>query len=64
MNREEDVGQADAPVPIDPTPEVLDRARREFTDDEVAAGLREIEATGGLTFDDVVRGLDAPDANG
>lgn len=64
MNREDDAPPAGAPTPIDPTPEVLDRARREFTDDEIAAGLREIAETGGLTFDDVVRGLDVPDADG
>ena len=64
MPQDDETRRTDAPAPIDPTPELLDRARAEFTDDEIAAGLREIRETGGLTFEDVVRGLESPADNG
>jgi len=47
-------------VPLPPTPEILEWARKQFTEDEIIAGLMEIRQTGGLTFDDVIRGLDQP----
>ncbi len=52
-----------APVPITVTPELIEWAKKTFTDEEAAAGLREIRETGGLTFDDVIRGLEPPASN-
>lgn len=40
------------------TPELLDWARGQFTEEQAVAGLREIRETGGLSFDDVIRGLE------
>jgi hypothetical protein len=44
---------------IYPTPpEVLARARQTFSEEEFLAGLREIEETGGLQFEDFVEDLE------
>ena len=51
---------AQAPAPIPLTPELREWAKGQFTDEELAAGIREIRETGGLTFDDVIRGLEPP----
>ncbi len=45
--------------PIEPIPpELLEWARRTFDEEEFRAGLREIEETGGLTFEELMRGLE------
>jgi hypothetical protein len=41
--------------PLDPS--LMDWARAEFTDEEIAAGLREIRETGGLELKDFVNEL-------
>jgi hypothetical protein len=48
------------PAPVTPTPEILEWARAQFSEEEVIAGLREIQETGGLTFEEVIRGLEPP----
>jgi hypothetical protein len=52
-----------APAPITLTPEFIEWAKKEFTEEEAIAGLREIRETGGLTFEDVIRGLETPATN-
>jgi uncharacterized protein (DUF433 family) len=39
------------------TPEVLERVRQEFSDEELAASLREIRASGGLELKDFIHEL-------
>ena len=51
-------GTTPAPIPV--TPELREWALREFSEEEIATGIREIRETGGLTFDDVIRGLEPP----
>ncbi|MHB1424259.1 MAG: hypothetical protein ACYC3I_13880 [Gemmataceae bacterium] len=40
------------------TPEVMEWARRTFNEEEFLAGLREIETTGGLQFEDFIHELE------
>jgi hypothetical protein len=47
-------------TPMALTPELMEWARNQFSDEEAVAGLREIRETGGLTFEDVIRGLEPP----
>jgi hypothetical protein len=54
------VRAAHPPEAIALTPELREWAKGQFTDEELAAGIREIRETGGLTFDDVIRGLEPP----
>lgn len=42
------------------SPEFLAWARSQVTEEELVAGIREIETTGGLTFDEVIADLDPP----
>lgn len=38
-------------------PELIEWALASFTEEEIVAGLREIRATGGLTFEELIAGL-------
>jgi hypothetical protein len=40
------------------TPELLDWARRQFSEEEIVAGIREIRETGGLEFRDFIEELE------
>ena len=42
------------------TPELLEWARNQYTEEEIVAGLREIEATGGLELKDFIHELEHP----
>jgi hypothetical protein len=47
------------------TPEILEWARRQFSEEQIAAALREFEATGGLELKDFIHELEAiVDADG
>jgi hypothetical protein len=48
----------DVPPAVKLTPELLEWARNQFTEEELVAGIREIEATGGLELDDFIRELE------
>lgn len=41
------------------TPELLEWARRQFTEEELVSGLRELRAKGGLGIEDLLPELDA-----
>ena len=43
------------------TPELLEWARGQFSEEEIVAGLREIRATGGLKLKDFLHELTHPD---
>jgi hypothetical protein len=45
-----------------PTPAILEWAKRQFTEEEAVAGLREIRETGGVELRDFVHELDQPAA--
>jgi hypothetical protein len=64
VSRFREIEAGGGPSPATPSPETLEWARRRFTDEEAAAGLRDIRETGGLKFDDVIRGLEPPAPNG
>lgn len=75
MNGDENVGGTPTdptpnprPADIPPsnllTPELLEWIKGQFTDEEAAAGLREIQQTGGLTFAEVIRDLEPPAEHG
>ena len=56
---------SDTPLPQEPQApgeslpaEVLEWARKRFTEEEIAAGLREIRETGGLKLDDFLHELE------
>jgi hypothetical protein len=40
------------------TADLLEWARRQFTEEQIVAGIREIRATGGLKFDDFLSDLE------
>jgi hypothetical protein len=40
------------------TPELLDWARQQFSEEEIIAGLREVQQTGGLELSDFIRELE------
>lgn len=48
----------DQPQAIKPSPEVMEWARNQFTEEEIVAGLREIRATGGLELQDFIHELE------
>lgn len=52
------------PTPIPPTPEIIEWALGLFSEEEAVAGLREIRETGGLTFEQLVEGLEPAPAHG
>lgn len=52
----------DRPEAVPITPELLEWALKLFSEEEAIAGLREIQETGGLTFAEVIRGLEEPPA--
>ena len=41
-------------------PDVLERARQQFSEEEIASGVREIRETGGLSLADFYQELDPP----
>ncbi len=45
--------------PVTLTPEFLELARQEFTEEEIVAGIEEIERTGGLKLEDFIHELEA-----
>jgi hypothetical protein len=57
-------GPSPSPETADPlgrnllTADLLEWARRHFTEEEIVAGIREIRATGGLEFNDFLRDLE------
>jgi hypothetical protein len=44
--------------PTRPTPELLDWARHQFSEEEIVAGLREVRTTGGLELQDFIREIE------
>ena len=50
---------ADAPVPVPPPPELLAWAQQTFDAQEFLEGVREIEATGGRTFESLIAEVEA-----
>jgi hypothetical protein len=58
-------GRGQVPSQVEPalasaplTPELLEWARSQFNEEEAVASLREMRATGGLTFDDLLPELE------
>lgn len=46
------------PEPMKLTPELLEWARSQFSEEEFLAGLREIQSTGGLQLSDFIHELE------
>lgn len=60
----EPTGGVPAPVPMKPTPEIIEWALGLFSEEEVIAGLREIRKTGELTFEQLMSGLEPAPSDG
>jgi hypothetical protein len=45
------------PAPVELTPEMLEWARRQFSEEEYVAGIRAIRETGGVPFAEIVQRL-------
>lgn len=48
---------AGRPGPIELSPEMLEWARRQFSEEEYVAGIRDIRETGGVPFDEIIQRL-------
>jgi len=51
-------GRQMGPPSVQPTPEILEWARQQFSEEEIVAGLREIRETGGLQLRDFIHELE------
>jgi hypothetical protein len=45
------------PEPVELTPDLLEWARRQFSEEEYVAGIRDIRENGGVPFESIIRRL-------
>ena len=45
------------PAPVELSPDLLEWARRQFSEEEYVAGIRDIRENGGVPFDEIIERL-------